>query len=94
MVVVDASVAVSVLLHDGEARHRMSVEQLTAPHLIDAEVLQTMRRLVARKTVDAETPFSQSLVQQQRRGPSAPGQHRQQDSHLIYHEPQHQRPGH
>ncbi len=51
MIVVDASAAVRALLHDGEARRYLSTERLAAPHLVDAEVLQTMRRLVARGTV-------------------------------------------
>lgn len=51
MIVVDASAAVRALLHDGEARRYLSTERLAAPHLVDAEVLQTMRRLVAREAV-------------------------------------------
>lgn len=51
MVVVDASAAVRALLHDDEARRYLSTERLVAPHLVDAEVLQTMRRLVARGAV-------------------------------------------
>ena len=54
MIVVDASAAVGALLHDGEARRYLSTERLAAPHLVDAEVLQTMRRLVARGAVDAQ----------------------------------------
>ena len=41
------------LLHDGEARRYLSAESLVAPHLIDAEVLQALRRLVARGAVGA-----------------------------------------
>lgn len=52
MIVVDASAAVRALLHDGEARRYLSAESLAAPHLIDAEVLQAVRRLVARGSVD------------------------------------------
>ena len=51
MIVVDASAAVRALLHDGEARRYLSTERLAAPHLVDAEVLQTMRRLVSREAV-------------------------------------------
>ena len=54
MIVVDASAAVGALLHDGEARRYLSTERLAAPHLVDAEVLQTMRRLVARGAVASQ----------------------------------------
>ena len=54
VIVVDASAAVGALLHDGEARRYLSTERLAAPHLVDAEVLQTMRKLVARGAVGAE----------------------------------------
>ena len=53
MIVVDASAAVRALLHDGEARRWLSAESFVAPHLIDAEVLQALRRLVARGAVGA-----------------------------------------
>ena len=53
MIVVDASAAVRALLHDGEARRCLSSESLAAPHLIDAEVLQALRRLVARGSMDS-----------------------------------------
>ena len=53
MIVIDASAAVQALLNNGEARRCMSTERLAAPHLVDAEVLHTMRRLVARGTVGA-----------------------------------------
>lgn len=55
--VVDASAAVSALLHDGHARRQIMGSQLAAPHLIDAEVLQTLRKLLRRKLLtlsDAE----------------------------------------
>jgi predicted nucleic acid-binding protein len=47
VIVLDASVAVAALLNDGPAREVVAREQLHAPHLIDAEVLQVLRRLVA-----------------------------------------------
>lgn len=51
MIVVDASVVVSALADDGvdggRARHRLSSEQLTAPHLLDIEVLAAWRRLAS-----------------------------------------------
>jgi predicted nucleic acid-binding protein len=40
----DASVAVSALLVDGPARVEIASQQLHAPHLIDSEVLQVLRR--------------------------------------------------
>ncbi len=48
MIVVDASAAVLGLLDKGKARGRLCAERLAAPHLVDAEVLQTMRKLVVR----------------------------------------------
>lgn len=62
MIVVDASAAIRALLHDGEARRYLSTESLAAPHLIDAEVLQALRRLAARGVVgsaDAERAVRQ-----------------------------------
>ena len=53
MIVVDASAAVQALLQDGEARRYLSAESLVAPHLIDAEVLQTLCRLVNHGSVGA-----------------------------------------
>ncbi|MCZ2839946.1 type II toxin-antitoxin system VapC family toxin [Modestobacter sp. VKM Ac-2985] len=47
MIVLDASAAVAALLRDGSARESAAREQLHAPHLIDAEVAQTLRRLVS-----------------------------------------------
>lgn len=48
MIVVDASAAVAALLNDGTARLQLSENRLAAPHLVDAEVLQTLRKLVHR----------------------------------------------
>lgn len=47
MIVVDASAALSALLTAGPARQALSVEQLHAPHLIDSEVANGLRRRVA-----------------------------------------------
>lgn len=44
MIVVDASVALSALLHDGPARRTLMTEQLHAPHLVDHEVSSGLRR--------------------------------------------------
>ena len=57
MIVVDASAAVSALLKDGDARQMLSENRLAAPHLVDAEVVQTLRQLLLRGTMaldDAE----------------------------------------
>ena len=48
MIVVDASAAVSALLNDGGARQTVSENRLVAPHLVDAEVIQTLRKLLIR----------------------------------------------
>ena len=53
MIVVDASAALSGLLNAGPARAMLSVEQLHAPHLIDAEVASGVRRRVAEKAMTA-----------------------------------------
>jgi predicted nucleic acid-binding protein len=47
VIVLDASAAVAALLRNGKAREAVAGEQLHVPHLIDAEVAQTLRRLVA-----------------------------------------------
>ncbi|MGI8695516.1 MAG: type II toxin-antitoxin system VapC family toxin [Mycobacteriales bacterium] len=47
MIVVDASAAVSALLNAGPARHALGRQQLHAPHLIDSEVANGLRRGVA-----------------------------------------------
>ena len=47
MIVVDASAAVSALLHDGQARRLLADEPIHAPHLVDAEVVSALRRQVA-----------------------------------------------
>lgn len=51
MIVVDASVVVSGLLQAGEARDAMGREALSAPHLVDAEVIHVLRRRVAAQHV-------------------------------------------
>ena len=53
MIVVDASAAVAALLNAGPARQGLSDETLHAPHLIDSEVAQVLRRLVLRGSVGA-----------------------------------------
>lgn len=51
--VVDASAAVSGLLNDGPARAVLASEQLHAPHLIDPEVINALRRRVAASQLSA-----------------------------------------
>jgi predicted nucleic acid-binding protein len=51
LIVLDASAAICVLLNSpgqtaANLRHRLQDERLHAPHLIDLEVTQTLRRLV------------------------------------------------
>ena len=46
MIVVDASAAVAALLNAGPARRAMGSDQLHAPHLVDSEVANAMRRQV------------------------------------------------
>lgn len=51
MIVVDASAAVSALLNAGPARTALGTQQLAAPHLIDAEVANALRRQVAARRI-------------------------------------------
>ena len=47
MIVVDASAGLSGLLNDGPAREMLATAQLHAPHLVDSEVANGLRRRVA-----------------------------------------------
>lgn len=40
----DASAAVAALLNEGDARTMLAFERLAAPHLVDAEIAQALRR--------------------------------------------------
>lgn len=53
MIVADASAAVSALLNAGAARRALGDEQVHAPHLIDAEVANALRRQVAARRLGA-----------------------------------------
>ncbi len=44
MIVVDASAALSALFNDGRARRLLATEPLHTPHLVDAEVVNGLRR--------------------------------------------------
>lgn len=46
MIVVDASAALLALFNDGEARRALSDDALVAPHLIDVEITNALRRQV------------------------------------------------
>jgi predicted nucleic acid-binding protein len=53
VIVVDASAALSALLNAGPARSALTSEQLHAPHLIDSEVANGLRRMVAAERLAA-----------------------------------------
>jgi predicted nucleic acid-binding protein len=53
MIVLDASAALVGLAHDGAARAAMGIESLNAPHLIDAEIANGLRRQVGRGAIPA-----------------------------------------
>jgi predicted nucleic acid-binding protein len=60
MIVVDASVIVALLIHTPVAsalRERFLSETLHAPHLIDLEVMQTLRRLVRSREMMLERAY-------------------------------------
>lgn len=54
MIVVDASAALSALLNAGPARRVLGDEQLHAPHLIDSEVANALRRRVAAQQLSTD----------------------------------------
>lgn len=54
MAVVDASAAVCALRFDGEARAVLSTRSLFAPHLVDLEVAQTLRRQALAGRMESE----------------------------------------
>ncbi|MEJ7794978.1 MAG: type II toxin-antitoxin system VapC family toxin [Nocardioides sp.] len=54
MIVLDASAALSALLNAGAARESLGGEQVHAPHLIDSEVAQGLRRHVASSRITAD----------------------------------------
>jgi predicted nucleic acid-binding protein len=51
MIVVDASAAVSGLLRAGPARELLATEPLHAPHLLDTEVVDAIRKLALRRAL-------------------------------------------
>ena len=59
---VDASAALSALLNDGPARATLSREHLHAPHLIDPEVTNAVRRRVRADQLSAEQGWAAVAV--------------------------------
>jgi predicted nucleic acid-binding protein len=53
VIVVDASVALTGLLHDGESRTLLSERAVVCPHLADSELAHALRTRVRRGEVDA-----------------------------------------
>lgn len=51
MIVVDASAALAALLNDGHARQLLAAERLHAPHLVDSEVANGLRRQTQLKRI-------------------------------------------
>jgi predicted nucleic acid-binding protein len=58
VIVVDASAALAALLNAGPARRALAGEQLHAPHLIDSEVANALRRASAATRVDADAAWA------------------------------------
>lgn len=57
MIVVDASAALSGLLGTGAARRLLISEQVHVPHLIDSEIANGLRRMVAAGELSAEAAW-------------------------------------
>ena len=55
---VDASAALSALLNAGPSRRALASEQLHAPHLIDVEVANGLRRRVAAQQLDVSAAWA------------------------------------
>jgi predicted nucleic acid-binding protein len=58
MIVVDASAALSGLLNAGPARRALAAEQLHAPHLVDPEVANGLRRATGSQQLDARAAWT------------------------------------
>ncbi len=54
MIVLDSSAAVAALLGSAPAREAIASAPLHAPHLIDVEVAQTLRRLAQRRAISSD----------------------------------------
>lgn len=64
MIVVDASAALSALLHRGQARDELAGQQVHLPHLVDSEVAGGLRRRVAAGQVGADQAWRMLRVWQ------------------------------
>ncbi len=51
MIVADASAAIEALLNAGSARNALAENPIAAPHLVDAEIISALRRVVLAKTL-------------------------------------------
>jgi predicted nucleic acid-binding protein len=58
VIVVDASAAVAALLNGGPARRLLASEQLHAPHLVDSEVANPLRRTTAAGQLEDEVAWA------------------------------------
>lgn len=58
MIVVDASAGLAALLNAGPARRALASEQLHAPHLIDSEVANALRRETTARRLEADAAWS------------------------------------
>jgi predicted nucleic acid-binding protein len=58
VIVVDASAALAALLNAGPARRALTGEQLHAPHLIDSEVANALRRACAASRLHADAAWT------------------------------------
>lgn len=60
MIVVDASAAILALVNNGDARERLSSEPFAVPHLIDAEIANSLR-MQSRRGLIAERDAARAL---------------------------------
>jgi predicted nucleic acid-binding protein len=58
VIVIDGSAALAALLNAGAARRAIAREQLHAPHLIDSEVANALRRAIAAQRLDAQAAWA------------------------------------
>ena len=58
MIVVDASAALAALLNAGPARRVLVTEQLHAPHLVDSEVANALRRATAARRLEDDVAWA------------------------------------
>jgi predicted nucleic acid-binding protein len=58
VIVVDASAALSALFNAGPARRALADQQIHAPHLIDSEVANGLRRAVAARLLEPDAAWT------------------------------------